>query len=186
MQQLGCVYDALPALDILAAAEPLPDEPPLRLLVVPHAAVWDILMHSPPRFGLSLLRGLVKLTEPDAPPPAAAHAAAAPAAAAAVPSTSVLGLRRGGRCCHGASSAASVPAASINPSLSTPNLEALSSCPPHVAAPAGQAAAPAAANGGGANGGGSAPGGRPANGGGSLGPRPARTGEQRPGGKVSK
>lgn len=62
VQQLGCIYDQLPPLDVVASSSADSDSSAaLRLLVIPHAAVWDILTHSPPRFGLSLLRGLVQL-----------------------------------------------------------------------------------------------------------------------------
>ena len=86
LQQLGCVYDRLPPMD-LVAGDPLEGGDGggrkgggALLLVIMHADVWDIIMNSPPRFGLSLLKGLVRLGQPSdapSPPPAEAlHAAA--------------------------------------------------------------------------------------------------------------
>ena len=37
--------------------------------MITHAAVWDVLTSSPPRFGLSLLRALVRLLQPPESPP---------------------------------------------------------------------------------------------------------------------
>ena len=84
LQQLGCIYDTLPPLDLVAGGgvpslrlSGLGDEKAGRkkaveddsdagasLLVITHATVWDVLTHSPPRFGLSLLRALVRLGQP--------------------------------------------------------------------------------------------------------------------------
>ena len=92
VQQLGCIYDQLPPLDFVAGSDEDGEGADgegassgdggseaagtsLRLLVIPYAAVWEILTHSPPRFGLSLLKGLVQLgaVHAGAPPGASNH-----------------------------------------------------------------------------------------------------------------
>lgn len=83
LQQLGCIYDTLPPIDLVAGSS----DPKARsadaprfaadearapggacLLVITHVAVWDVLTSSSPRFGLSLLRAMVRLGQPNKSP----------------------------------------------------------------------------------------------------------------------
>ncbi|KAL1498882.1 hypothetical protein AB1Y20_013406, partial [Prymnesium parvum] len=54
LQELGCIYAELPPLRLEAATES-------RLLVLHHSSLWELMVHLPPKFALSLLRALVQL-----------------------------------------------------------------------------------------------------------------------------